>query len=85
MHMEIQDLRKELGREASANLWCIRCRVSRHMKDLCPLPKDYLQTGGPSLMHPGSRGGPSLVQLGLGIPTLWWEDCRVAGLHDTNH
>ena len=40
IHMEIQNLRKERGKGASRDLWCIRCRVSSHMKDQCPLLKD---------------------------------------------
>ena len=42
MHMEIQSLQTEQGKGASTDLWCIRCWVSGHTKDQCPLLTDYL-------------------------------------------
>ena len=70
--MEIQSLQMEQGKGASTDLWCIRCRVSGHTKDQCPLLVDYMQAGGPSLLHPGSSGF-----------ALWCDDFWVVGLHDT--
>ena len=78
MHVEIQNLRKERGAEASPERWCIRCQVNGHTKDNCPLLTDYMQVGGPSPLQPREAVGPS----GL---VLWCDDCRVVGLHDTNH
>ena len=33
MHMEIQNLRKERGKDGHVYLWCIQCWVSGHTKD----------------------------------------------------
>ena len=60
MYMEIQNLQKVQGKDARSDLWCIRCRVSSHTKDQCPLLADYMQVGGPSLVHPGTSGEPTL-------------------------
>ena len=78
MHMEIQNLRKERGMEASPKRCCIQCRVNGHTKDNCPLLVDYIQVKGPSLLHPREAAGPSGLM-------LWCDDCRVVGLHDTKH
>ena len=72
LHIEIQNLRKEWGKGASADLWCIRCQTSRHTKDQCPLLVDYMQEGSPSLLRLGSSGS-----------ALWCDEYWVAGLHDT--
>ena len=85
MHMEIQNLRKEQGKDVCIDLWCIRCRVSGHTKDQFPLLADYMQVGGPSPVHPGASGEHILSRPSSSGPTLWCDDCRVAGLHDTNH
>ena len=85
MHMEIRNLRKERGKDGCADLWCIRCRVSGHTKDQCPLLTDYMQVGGPSPIHPGPSREPILSRPGSSRPVLWCDDCRVAGLHDSNH
>ena len=39
---------------------------------------DYMQAGGPSPLRLRKIAGTS-------GPALWCDDCRVAGLHDTNH
>jgi len=78
MHMEIQNLRKERGPEASPNKWCIQCRVNGHTKDNCPLLTAYIQTGAPRPLRPREATGSSGSM-------LWWDDCRVAELHDTNY
>ena len=52
--------------------------MNGHTKDNCLLLVDYMQAVGPSPLHPREVAGPS-------SPTLWCDDCRVVGLHDTNH
>ena len=78
MHLEIQNLQKERGAEASPERWCIQCRTNGHTKDNCPLLTDYMQARRPSPLRPREVAGPS-------GPALWCDDCCVAGLHDTNH
>lgn len=85
MHMEIQNLRKERGKDGCVDLWCIRCWVSGHIKDQCPLLANYMQVGGPSLICLGENRDPIMSRLGSSGPALWCDDCRVAGQHDTNH
>lgn len=70
--MEIQNLQKERGAEASPERWCIRCRMNGHTKDNCP------QAGVPSSLCPREVAGPR----GL---ALWCNACRISGLHDKNH
>ena len=43
MHMEIQNLRKERGKDICIDLWCIRCQASGHTKNQCPLLADDMQ------------------------------------------
>lgn len=85
IHMEIQNLQKKRGKDGCADIWCIRCRVSGHTKDQCPLLMDYMQVGGPSPIRPGESRDPILSSLGSRGPALWCDDYWVAGLHDTNH
>ena len=78
IHLKIQNMQKERGKEANLDIWCIRCRVSGHTKDQCPLLVDYMQAGGPNPLCLKEVVWPT-------SPTLWCTDCRIAGLHGTNH
>ena len=73
MHLEIQSLHKDKGKEACTDVWCICCKVSGHHKDQCPVFNDYLQVGGPSPLK--SAIGPS------GTPTLWCTICQAMGMN----
>lgn len=78
MQIEIQNLRKYRGKEASAYIWCIFCRSVGHTKDQCTLFSDYLQVGGPNPLHRRDAAGPS-------NPKLWCANFSIVGQHDTNH
>ena len=78
MHMEIQNLQKERGTEASPERWCIRCRANGHTKDNCLLIADYMKAREPSPLHPREVAAPRGSM-------LWCDDFCVVWLHDTNH
>ena len=59
--------------------------MSGHTKDQYPLLMDYMQVGGPSPVRQGVSREPILLRLGSSGPTLWRDDCQVAGLHDMKH
>ena len=52
--------------------------MNGHTKDNYPLLANYMQAGGPIPLRPREAIGPS-------GSVLWCDDCRVVGLHDTNH
>ena len=45
MHLEIQNLCRDQGKEVGIDFWCIRCKGAGHTKGKCPLLSDYLQEG----------------------------------------
>ena len=73
MHLEIQSLHKDKGKEEWKNVWCICCKVAGHQKDQCPIFNDYLSAGGPSLLKSVAR--PS------GTPTLCCVIFQEMGMH----
>ena len=85
MHMEIQNLQKEQGKDGCADIWCIRFWISGHTKDQCPLLMDYIKVGRPSPVCPGPSREPILLRPGSSGLALLCDDYRVVGLHDTNH
>ena len=48
MHLEIQSLHKDKGKEVCVEVWCIKRKASGYHKDRCHVFNNYLNVGGPS-------------------------------------
>jgi hypothetical protein len=45
LSVEVEDMKKEKGKEKREDIWCIRCKSEGHDKENCPLFHEYLSFG----------------------------------------
>jgi hypothetical protein len=45
LSLQVEDLRKDKGKDKREDIWCVRCRLKGHDKEHCPLFNEYLASG----------------------------------------
>jgi hypothetical protein len=48
LSLQVEDMKKEKGKEKREDIWCIRCKSEGHDKEHCPLFNEYLAYGSPN-------------------------------------
>jgi hypothetical protein len=48
LSLQVEDMKKDKGKEKREDIWCIRCKSEGHDKEHCPLFHEYLASGAPS-------------------------------------
>jgi hypothetical protein len=48
LSLQVEDMKKDKGKEKSKDIWCIRCKSEGHDKEHCPLFHEYLASRAPS-------------------------------------
>jgi hypothetical protein len=48
LSLQVEDMKKDKGKEKREDIWCVRCRSKGHDKEHCPLFHEYLALGAPS-------------------------------------
>jgi hypothetical protein len=49
LSLQVEDMKKEKGKDKREDIWCIRCKSEGHDKEQCPLFNEYLASG--ALIH----------------------------------
>jgi len=50
LSLQVEDMKKDKGKEKREDIWCIRCKSEDHDKERCPLFHEYLASGEPNLL-----------------------------------
>jgi hypothetical protein len=45
LSLQVEDMKKNKGKEKREDIWCIRCKSEGHDKEHCPLFHEYLASG----------------------------------------
>jgi hypothetical protein len=45
LSLEVEDMKKDKGKDKREDIWCVRCRSEGHEKEHCPLLNEYLAFG----------------------------------------
>ena len=45
LSLQVEDMKKDKGKEKREDIWCVICRFKGHDKDDCPLFHEYLASG----------------------------------------
>jgi hypothetical protein len=48
LSLQVEDMKKDKGKDKREDIWCIRCKSEGHDKEHCPLFHEYLASGAPS-------------------------------------
>jgi hypothetical protein len=48
LSLQVEDLKKDKGKEKREDIWCIKCKSKGHDKEHCPLFNEYLAFGSPN-------------------------------------
>jgi hypothetical protein len=48
LSLQVEDMKKDKGKDKREDIWCVRCRSEGHDKEHCPLFHEYLASGAPS-------------------------------------
>jgi hypothetical protein len=48
LSLQVEDMKKDKGKDKMEDVWCVRCRSEGHNKEHCPLFHEYLASGAPS-------------------------------------
>jgi hypothetical protein len=48
LSLQVEDMKKNKGKDKREDIWCVRCRSEGHDKEHCPLFNEYLASGAPS-------------------------------------
>jgi hypothetical protein len=48
LSLQVEDMKKDKGKEKREDIWCIRCKAEGHDKEHCPLFNEYLASGAPN-------------------------------------
>jgi hypothetical protein len=48
LSLQVEDMKKDKGKEKREDIWCVRCRTKGHDKEQCPLFHEYFSSGSPS-------------------------------------
>jgi hypothetical protein len=48
LSLQVEDMKKDKGKEKREDIWCIRCKSEGHDKEHCPLFHEYLASGAPN-------------------------------------
>jgi hypothetical protein len=48
LSLQVEDMKKDKGKEKREDIWCIKCKLEGHDKDHCSLFHEYLASGVPS-------------------------------------
>jgi hypothetical protein len=43
--LQVEDMKKDNGKDKREDIWCIRCKSEVHDKEHCPLFQEYLASG----------------------------------------
>jgi hypothetical protein len=47
LSLQVEDMKKDKGKDKREDIWCIRCKSEGHDKEHCPLFHEYLASGAP--------------------------------------
>jgi hypothetical protein len=45
LSLQVEDMKKDKGKDKREDIWCIRCKSEGHDKEKCPLFHEYLDSG----------------------------------------
>jgi hypothetical protein len=45
LSLQVEDMKKDKGKDKREDIWCIRCKLEGHDKEHCPLFHEYLASG----------------------------------------
>jgi hypothetical protein len=48
LSLQVEDMKKDKGKEKREDIWCIKCKSEGHDKENCPLFHEYLAFGAPN-------------------------------------
>jgi hypothetical protein len=48
LSLQVEDIKKDKGKDKREDIWCVRCRSEGHDKEHCPVFHEYLASGAPS-------------------------------------
>jgi hypothetical protein len=48
LSLQVEDMKKDKGKEKREGIRCIRCKLEGHDKEHCPLFNEYLASGAPN-------------------------------------
>jgi hypothetical protein len=48
LSLQVENMKKENGKDKREYIWCVRCRLECHDKEHCPLFHEYFSLGAPS-------------------------------------
>jgi hypothetical protein len=48
LSLQVEDMKKDKGKEKREDIWCIICKEEGHDKENCPLFNEYLASGAPN-------------------------------------
>jgi hypothetical protein len=51
LSLQVEDMKKERGKEKREDIWCIRCKEEGHDKENCPLFSEYLASRAPNPLN----------------------------------
>ena len=52
LSLQVEDMKKDKGKEKREDIWCIRCKLEGHEKEKCPLFHGYLASRAPIPLNP---------------------------------
>jgi hypothetical protein len=62
LSLQVEDMKKEKGKEKREDIWCIRSKLEGHDKEIFPFFNEYLASGALNLLKQ--------------VTLLWCEVCR---------
>jgi hypothetical protein len=51
LSLEVEDMKKDKGKDKREDIWCVKCRSEGHDKEHCPLFHEYFASGAPSPLN----------------------------------
>jgi hypothetical protein len=51
LSLQVEDMKKDRGKEKREDIWCIRCKVEGHDKEHFPLFSEYLASRAPNPLN----------------------------------